>query len=104
MQNVSGLTSGLRPTNPVTSPGLVVSVAVYEHADQVLVFSEIVPHPPRGVSVTPSTDEVGVMSPGAEALQLVMLSDQAPAAISSWSTVNSTSRVASMGVQHPEPN
>ncbi len=44
------------------------------------------------------------MSPGAEGLQLVMLSDQPPALISSWSTVNCTERVELIGVQQPVTN
>src|SRR5260370_30475135 len=44
------------------------------------------------------------MSPGAEPLQLLMTSDQSPASISSWSTVNRTASVASSPVQQPLSN
>ena len=69
-----------------------------------LVFSTLVPEPPRALTVTPGPETVGVMSPGADGLQLVMLSDHAPESISSWSTVNCTESVASIGVQQPVTN
>ena len=69
-------------------------------------FSTMVPDAPLppAVKVTPAVGLGGVMFPGADTLQLVIPSDYAPESISSWSTVNSTERVLSIGVQQPVPN
>jgi len=102
MQKVFWLSSPWWSNMPVVSPGLLTSDTTYEQFVQPLVSSMMVPKPPRGPSVTgggPTLDIAGVMLPGADPLQLVMLKDQAPESISSWSMVNWTVRVVSIGVQ-----
>ena len=67
------------------------------------------PRPPRELTVTgggPGLEAVGVITPGADGLQvvppdsLVISSVHPPEYIISWSTVNCTERVSSMGLQH----
>jgi hypothetical protein len=90
---------------PLVSPGLVCSHTLYEQRLQLVVFSGIVPAPPRFAEVGGAGGGEDNIVPGAVGSQLSILMDHAPGPISSWSTVYSTFRELVMGLQQsPTPN